>query len=121
MDQVIKQFETIKTIENGDPKMIDITEKFNNQNYLKVGNKKYVCCVSRDRSNPTQIGDIAENGLIDDIIPEPLGGAHKDLKWMSKTIKETITSALKELDKIKPEKRIDQRIDKFCSMGVVVE
>ena len=65
--------------------------------------------------------DMKGNGLIDDIIPEPLGGAHKDLKWMSKTIKETITSALKELDKIKPEKRIDQRIDKFCSMGVVVE
>jgi acetyl-CoA carboxylase carboxyl transferase subunit alpha len=40
---------------------------------------------------------------------------------MSKTIKEVILAALKELDKIKPEKRIEQRIDKFCSMGVVVE
>jgi len=28
---------------------------------------------------------------------------------------------LKELDKIKPEKRIDQRIEKFCAMGVVEE
>jgi acetyl-CoA carboxylase carboxyl transferase subunit alpha len=65
--------------------------------------------------------DMKTNGLIDDIIPEPLGGAHKDLKVMSKTIKEVILNALKELDKIKPEKRIEQRIDKFCSMGVVVE
>ncbi|MFC5190654.1 acetyl-CoA carboxylase carboxyltransferase subunit alpha [Algoriphagus aquatilis] len=65
--------------------------------------------------------DMKTNGLIDDIIPEPLGGAHKDLKMMSKTIKEVILNALKELDKIKPEKRIEQRIDKFCSMGVVVE
>ncbi|MCU0401690.1 MAG: acetyl-CoA carboxylase carboxyltransferase subunit alpha [Algoriphagus sp.] len=65
--------------------------------------------------------DMKANGLIDDIIPEPLGGAHKDLKVMSKTIKEVILNALKELDKIKPEKRIEQRIDKFCSMGVVVE
>jgi acetyl-CoA carboxylase carboxyl transferase subunit alpha len=65
--------------------------------------------------------DMKTNGLIDDIIPEPLGGAHKDLKVMSKTIKEVILAALKELDKIKPEKRIEQRIDKFCSMGVVVE
>lgn len=65
--------------------------------------------------------DMKANGLIDEIIPEPLGGAHKDLKTMSKTIKEVIIQSLKELDKIKPEKRIDQRIDKFCSMGVVVE
>lgn len=65
--------------------------------------------------------DMKSNGLIDGIIPEPLGGAHKDLKAMSKTIKEAINQALKELDKIKPEKRIEQRIDKFCSMGVVVE
>ncbi len=65
--------------------------------------------------------DMKGNGLVDDIIPEPLGGAHKDLKWMAATIKETILKSLKELDKLKPEKRIEQRIDKFCSMGVVVE
>lgn len=65
--------------------------------------------------------DMKGNGLIDDIIPEPLGGAHRDLKTMSETIKSTIISSLKQLDKLKPEKRIDQRIDKFCSMGVVVE
>ncbi|WP_026951491.1 acetyl-CoA carboxylase carboxyltransferase subunit alpha [Algoriphagus mannitolivorans] len=65
--------------------------------------------------------DMKQNGLVDEIIPEPLGGAHKDLKWMSRTIKEVILQSLKELDKIKPEKRIEQRIEKFCSMGVVVE
>ena len=65
--------------------------------------------------------DMKGNGLVDDIIPEPLGGAHKDLKWMANTLKEAILKSLKELDKIKPEKRIEQRIEKFCSMGVVVE
>ncbi|MBC6367788.1 acetyl-CoA carboxylase carboxyltransferase subunit alpha [Algoriphagus sp. AK58] len=65
--------------------------------------------------------DMKANGLVDDIIPEPLGGAHKDLKLMARTIKEVIVNALKELDKMKPEKRIEQRIEKFCSMGVVVE
>jgi acetyl-CoA carboxylase carboxyl transferase subunit alpha len=65
--------------------------------------------------------DMKSNGLIDGIIEEPLGGAHKDMKKMALTIKQTILEALKELDKIKPEKRIDQRIDKFCSMGVFVE
>ncbi len=65
--------------------------------------------------------DMKGNGLIDDIIPEPLGGAHRDLKWMGKTIKEAILYSLKELDKQKPEKRIESRIEKFCAMGVVVE
>ena len=65
--------------------------------------------------------DMKGNGLVDGIIPEPLGGAHKDMKKMAITLKEAILQALKELDKIKPEKRIEQRIDKFCSMGVVVE
>ena len=65
--------------------------------------------------------DMKGNGLVDGIIPEPLGGAHKDLKWMAAKVKETIISSLKELDKIKPEKRIEQRIEKFCSMGVVEE
>lgn len=65
--------------------------------------------------------DMKANGLVDDIIPEPLGGAHKDLKLMARTIKQVILKALKELDKVKPEKRIEQRIEKFCSMGVVVE
>jgi len=65
--------------------------------------------------------DMKGNGLIDGIIPEPLGGAHRNMKWMANTLKETIIQALKELDKVKPEKRIEQRIDKFCAMGVVVE
>ncbi|WP_194973168.1 acetyl-CoA carboxylase carboxyltransferase subunit alpha [Aquiflexum lacus] len=65
--------------------------------------------------------DMKTNGLIDGIIEEPLGGAHKDMKKMAGTIKQTILEALKELDKIKPEKRIDQRIDKFCAMGVFEE
>jgi len=59
--------------------------------------------------------------LVDGIIPEPLGGAHKDLKGMAKTLKQVINQALKELDAIEAEERISQRIDKFCAMGVVVE
>ncbi|MBT0810190.1 acetyl-CoA carboxylase carboxyltransferase subunit alpha [Litoribacter ruber] len=65
--------------------------------------------------------DMLSNKLIDGIIEEPLGGAHKDMKTMSKTLKETILKALAELDKMKPDKRIETRINKFCSMGVVNE
>jgi len=65
--------------------------------------------------------DMKGNGLIDDIIPEPMGGAH--LKWdeMASILKTTIQKEIKELSKISPQERISSRIDKFCSMGVVIE
>ncbi|WP_200978827.1 acetyl-CoA carboxylase carboxyltransferase subunit alpha [Echinicola sp. 20G] len=65
--------------------------------------------------------DMQSNKLVDGIIPEPLGGAHKDMKGMADTLKKSILAALKELDKIKPEKRIEERINKFSQMGVVNE
>jgi acetyl-CoA carboxylase carboxyl transferase subunit alpha len=63
--------------------------------------------------------DMKSNKLIDDIIAEPLGGAHLDHQWMATELKRVILATIKELSSIKPEKRIDQRIEKFCAMGVV--
>lgn len=65
--------------------------------------------------------DMKSNGLIDAILEEPLGGAHRNMQDMAMRMKKTIISSLRELDKINPEKRIVARIDKFCSMGVVNE
>jgi len=65
--------------------------------------------------------DMLELKLIDGIVKEPLGGAHTDMKWMSKELKKTIMDHTKELLKLKPQERIDKRIEKFCSMGVVKE
>lgn len=65
--------------------------------------------------------DMLQNKLIDGIIDEPLGGAHRNMKVMAATIKSAIKDSLAELDKLNPEKRMELRIDKFCSMGVVVE
>ncbi|HSJ69585.1 MAG TPA: acetyl-CoA carboxylase carboxyltransferase subunit alpha [Anditalea sp.] len=65
--------------------------------------------------------DMLANKLIDGIIAEPLGGAHKNLKMMATTLKATIVEALAELDKLEADKRIEKRIEKFCAMGVVNE
>jgi acetyl-CoA carboxylase carboxyl transferase subunit alpha len=65
--------------------------------------------------------DMLENKLIDGIIKEPLGGAHTDINWMSDEIKKTILDTTKELLKISEPDRIQQRIYKFCAMGVVKE
>lgn len=65
--------------------------------------------------------DMQQNNLIDGIIPEPLGGAHTNPHETYETIKQTILNTLKELEKLTPEERISQRIDKFTSMGVYNE
>jgi acetyl-CoA carboxylase carboxyl transferase subunit alpha len=65
--------------------------------------------------------DMLQQKLIDGIVKEPLGGAHTDLKWMASEVKKVILTLTKELEGLSPEERIQQRIDKFCSMGVVAE
>lgn len=59
--------------------------------------------------------------LIDGIIKEPLGGAHKDESWMFKELKKTILKELKPLMKMDPRERIEKRIQKFSDMGEVEE
>ena len=65
--------------------------------------------------------DMMKEGLVDGIIPEPLGGAHTNPDEAHRIVRKEILKHLNELDKVLPEDRINQRIEKFCSMGVVVE
>ena len=64
---------------------------------------------------------MSEFGLIDEIIPEPLGGAHTFPEEMSVILKKYIEKTLKKLSTIDPQKRIDQRIEKFSKMGFFEE
>src|SRR5690554_5796068 len=63
--------------------------------------------------------DMHRNKSIDGIIAEAVGGAHKNLKVMASTLKSTLSEALKALDAMTAEARIEQRRAKFCAMGVV--
>ena len=62
-------------------------------------------------------GDMLKNKLIDGIIKEPLGGAHTDLNKSSLELKKVILKELKALSAMKPQERINQRIEKFSAMG----
>ncbi len=62
--------------------------------------------------------DVMKLGLIDDIIPEPEGGAHTDPERAAATVKEYILKALGELDSLPPEQLLTQRIEKYRAMGV---
>ncbi|MFM7496601.1 MAG: acetyl-CoA carboxylase carboxyltransferase subunit alpha [Bacteroidota bacterium] len=59
-----------------------------------------------------------QHGLIDEIVPEPLGGAHRDREGMAKTLRTVLLKHLRELQALDPTKRIEQRIERFGSMGV---
>ena len=63
--------------------------------------------------------DMNKNGLIDGVINEPVGGAHRNQEEMFAIVKTEILKHLKTLTKLKPQDRITQRIDKFSAMGVV--
>lgn len=65
--------------------------------------------------------DMQSFGLIDGIIEEPLGGAHRNPEWMFDTLKNRILKELEPLMKMSAEERINTRIDKFSEMGEVVE
>ncbi len=65
--------------------------------------------------------DLKAQGIIDRIIPEPLGGAHKDYEQTAATLKQALIEELNELVKIKPEKLVENRLQKFGAMGVFVE
>lgn len=59
------------------------------------------------------------NKLIDGIIPEPLGGAHSDKEATFRNVKVQVLQDLVKLRKMSAEKRINARIKKFSSMGVM--
>ena len=66
-------------------------------------------------------GDMKSFGLIDGIIEEPLGGAHHNTEWVYDTLKKRILAETVLLEKMSSEERISKRIDKFSSMGEVIE
>lgn len=56
-------------------------------------------------------------GLVDGILPEPLGGAHADPEAMAATIKQFLKNSIEDLNKYDADTRITQRIEKFSKMG----
>jgi acetyl-CoA carboxylase carboxyl transferase subunit alpha len=62
--------------------------------------------------------DLKKMNLIDGIIKEPLGGAHNDVDFAANKLKKVILSEIEKLEKIDPEKRILDRVEKFSLMGV---
>jgi acetyl-CoA carboxylase carboxyl transferase subunit alpha len=65
--------------------------------------------------------DIKELEVIDEIIKEPIGGAHRDHEAMAKTLHEALVRNLGELKKMKGDKLVEERYQKFRRMSRFVE
>jgi acetyl-CoA carboxylase carboxyl transferase subunit alpha len=62
--------------------------------------------------------DLLKMGIIDEVIPEPLGGAHRDPAKQAQNIKETVLRNFKILETLDKEELLKLRYKKFRSMGV---
>lgn len=65
--------------------------------------------------------DLLEQKLIDRIVPEPLGGAHRDPEVMAGTLKSMLVEELQSLMQKEPDALVNARVEKFSSMGVFTE
>ncbi|AMD85786.1 acetyl-CoA carboxylase carboxyl transferase subunit alpha [Capnocytophaga haemolytica] len=65
--------------------------------------------------------DMKKLKLVDEIIKEPLGGAHHDKEAMYVSVKKAILSAYNSLKKLPVEKLVEKRMDKYLNMGVFKE
>ncbi len=61
--------------------------------------------------------DLVEQKIVDRIIPEPMGGAHRDPDKAAETLLTVLVEELRSIAKLKPEKLVEKRIQKFAGMG----
>jgi acetyl-CoA carboxylase carboxyl transferase subunit alpha len=65
--------------------------------------------------------DLSRLGVIDEIVKEPLGGAHRDPQRMAEDLKEVVERHLKELEKVTTEELLSLRYEKFRRMGTFLD
>ena len=65
--------------------------------------------------------DMKKLKLIDEIIKEPLGGAHRDREMMFATVRKVILDTYKDLKKLPTDKLVEKRMNKYLAMGVFSE
>ena len=65
--------------------------------------------------------DLHELGLVDEVVPEPFGGAHNDHDAMADILRDKLITNLEVLQKIDPEQRLKERYQKYRRFGQFVE
>ena len=79
--------------------------------------------MAREAANALKItgNDLLQYGIVDEVIKEPVGGAHYDPEAMAKELKKSLLNALDEYKNMTPEELKKDRYDKFRRMGVFAQ
>ncbi len=62
--------------------------------------------------------DMKKLKLVDNIVKEPVGGAHRDREKTFMTVRDVISKTFNELNNLSPKELVNQRMDKYANMGV---
>ena len=62
-----------------------------------------------------------KNGVIDEVLAEPLGGAHRDPREMANTLKNWVLRSIRDVARYQTDTLIQKRFEKFRSMGMIKE
>jgi acetyl-CoA carboxylase carboxyl transferase subunit alpha len=65
--------------------------------------------------------ELRELGLVDGIIPEPIGGAHRDHPGVAKQVAEAVTATIAELDAVPIDELLERRYTKYRELGFFLE
>jgi len=65
--------------------------------------------------------DLQQLGVIDRIVPEPVGGAHRNHQEIAASLKAVLVEAFGELGRVSPDRLIEERYQKFRRIGVFEE
>jgi acetyl-CoA carboxylase carboxyl transferase subunit alpha len=65
--------------------------------------------------------DLLDLGVVDEIVPEPDGGAHADPEAAGRALGTALERVLKELERVPPDRLLAARAEKFLQMGTVTE
>ncbi|MEX0324613.1 MAG: acetyl-CoA carboxylase carboxyltransferase subunit alpha [Puniceicoccaceae bacterium] len=74
-------------------------------------------------ANALKLGakELLQQGIADEVIEEPLGGAHRDPKMASEALREAITKNLAKLKRLKTQTLLDKRYEKYRNMGDFID
>jgi acetyl-CoA carboxylase carboxyl transferase subunit alpha len=65
--------------------------------------------------------DLLGLGIVDDVIPEPVGGAHRDVQMMAERVAKTLLTHLSQLEELPTAELLARRDQKYRKMGVTSE
>lgn len=111
---------------------IGVTDRvliFENSYYSVISPEGCAAILWKDRAAAAQAAEalklsaatLEQLGVVDDVIPEPLGGAHNDLDQAARSLKSALAHHLKELRPLSVDRLREQRYERYRHLGVFEE